>query len=135
VDISESEAFTVFERAAHLGDATAQYNAGVCLGKGRGVKQDLSKAAEWYEKAAEQGDAMAQFRLALCFAAGKVSPAFRSLQPRASPPLLLFRRTAQGIDKDGERAVQWYERAADQGHGGAIFNLGVCYSQVLPSSI
>ena len=26
--------------------------------------------------------------------------------------------------------MQWYERAAEQGHGGAIFNLGVCYSQV-----
>ena len=82
----------MFERAAHLGDATAQYNAGVCLGKGRGVKQDLAKAAEWYEKAAEQGDAMAQFRLALCFAAGKVSHfgrAFRSLRPRDSSSLLI----------------------------------------------
>ncbi len=84
MDISESEAFAVFERAAHLGDATAQYNTGVCLGKGRGVAQDLAMAARWYEKAAEQGDAMAQFRLALCFAAGKVSAASCSIRP---PPL------------------------------------------------
>jgi TPR repeat protein len=85
VDISESEAFAVFERAAHLGDATAQYNAGVCLGKGRGVKQDLAQAAQWYDKAAEQGDAMAQFRLALCFAAGKVSAALSMLRPPLLP--------------------------------------------------
>lgn len=74
----------VFERAAHLGDATAQYNAGVCLGKGRGVKQDLVRAAAWYQRAAEQGDAMAQFRLALCFAAGKVSPALPTRPPPSS---------------------------------------------------
>jgi len=32
-----------------------------------------------------------------------------------------------GVDKNEIKAVEWYERAADQEHAQARFNLGVCY--------
>ncbi len=37
VEASEAAGFEAFQKAAELGDPTAQYNAGVCLGKGRCV--------------------------------------------------------------------------------------------------
>ena len=33
------------------------------------------------------------------------------------------------MDKDPKKAVEMYEMAANQDHGGALFNLGVCYMQ------
>lgn len=35
----------------------------------------------------------------------------------------------QGLPKNSAEAVKFYEQAAQQDHGGALFNLGVCYSQ------
>ena len=32
-----------------------------------------------------------------------------------------------GVEKDEVKAVEWHERAAEQGHLNAQFNLGVCY--------
>ncbi|MCC8100144.1 MAG: cell envelope integrity protein TolA, partial [Clostridiales bacterium] len=53
-------AFTLFEKAARLGDADAQYNLGVCYNNGIGVTEDKAKAADWWEQAARQGHAVAQ---------------------------------------------------------------------------
>ena len=30
-------------------------------------------------------------------------------------------------EPDSEKAVEWYRKAAEQGHPGAMFNLGTCY--------
>ena len=51
------------------------------------------------QKAAEQGDAMAQFNLGQCYTNGT------------------------GVEKDEQKAVEWYKKAAEQGHAGAQFNL------------
>ena len=55
------------------------------------------------EKYCEQGDADAQFNLGLCYYIG------------------------EGVDKDLEKAVYWYSKAAEQGRASAQFNLGICY--------
>lgn len=64
-------ALSCFLEAAELGDATAQYGAGVMYGKGEGVAVNEVKALYWYEKAAEQGDAWAQFGSGLLYALGE----------------------------------------------------------------
>ena len=52
---------------------------------------------------AEQGDADAQVSLALCYANGT------------------------GIEKDEQKAVEWYQKASDQGNAVAQFSLALCY--------
>jgi TPR repeat protein len=49
-----------YRRAAEQGDATAQFNLGLCYDEGAGVGQDFGQALYWYTKAAEQGLAIAQ---------------------------------------------------------------------------
>ena len=81
-------------KAAEQGDATAQYNLGVCYENGDGVEKDSQKAVKWYKKAAEQGHADAQCNLGVCYEKG------------------------DGVEKDLKQAVKWYEKAAEQGHAG-----------------
>ena len=58
-----AEAARWFLKAAEQGIADAQFNFGLILEEGRGVKQDFDSAAMWYNEAAEQGHAEAQLRL------------------------------------------------------------------------
>ena len=46
-----------YQIAAEQGNATAQYNLGVCYYNGQGVAQDNKKAVYWFTKSAEQGNA------------------------------------------------------------------------------
>uniref|UniRef100_UPI0013D44ADD tetratricopeptide repeat protein n=1 Tax=Moraxella catarrhalis TaxID=480 RepID=UPI0013D44ADD len=52
---NHAKAFEWFTKAAHQGDAQAQYNLGVMHAQGLGVRQDYHKAFEWTTKAAKQG--------------------------------------------------------------------------------
>ena len=49
---------------AERGDASAQYQLGVCYDKGAGVQ--ANEAVKWYRKAAEQGYAAALCNLGVC---------------------------------------------------------------------
>lgn len=57
--------------AAQKGHKKAQYRVGRCYDKGRGVKEDNSKAYTWYLKSSQQGYAKAQYQLAKCYMKGK----------------------------------------------------------------
>lgn len=70
---------------------------------GRGVEQDVKKAAYWYEKAAGAGDAFAEFETAY------------------------FYETGMGVDKNPERATHWYRLAASSGLPMAEVDLAVAY--------
>jgi len=72
---------------AKLGDAEAQYNVGICYGKGIGVDKNEQKAFDWYLKAAKQGNTRAQTIL------GAVHVATH----------------------DYSEAIKWFKKAANQG--------------------
>ncbi len=59
-----------YKRAAETGNASAQYNLGVCYFYGTGVTVDLREAVKWYTRAAEAGIVYAQFNLGLCYRKG-----------------------------------------------------------------
>ncbi len=94
-----------YRNAAEQGDATAQYNLGVCYGKGYGVTQDPVQAVYWFRLAATSGDADAQYNLGVCYDEG------------------------YGVTQDPVQAVYWWNKAAKQGHVNAAFNLGWCYDE------
>jgi TPR repeat protein len=53
-DVDKQKAFELYQKAANLGNDTAQYNIANMYEYGIGVKKDIDQAIYWYEKSAEQ---------------------------------------------------------------------------------
>ncbi|MBO4311673.1 MAG: sel1 repeat family protein [Desulfovibrionaceae bacterium] len=81
-------------------NAAEQLALGEKYYSGRGVLQNLAKAALWYQKAAAQGHPEAQCRLGEMYENG------------------------HGVPKDLAAAAEWYKRSAEQGHAKAQNHLG-----------
>ena len=90
--------------AAASGDPKALYEIGNRYAEGRGVAEDMAKAAQWYEKAAEHGLAPAQYRLGSFYEKGV------------------------GVARDVARARHWYQQAAERGNASAMHNLAVLHA-------
>ncbi|MCQ1767006.1 peptidoglycan-binding protein [Neorhizobium galegae] len=87
--------------AAAAGDPNALFEIGARFTDGKGVKSDLSEAANWYKLAADRGVAPAQYRLANLFEKGT------------------------GVSRDLTKAMTYYKQAADAGNASAMHNLAV----------
>ncbi|MCA9041763.1 MAG: sel1 repeat family protein [Planctomycetaceae bacterium] len=98
-----AEAFSLFRRAAKLGNRTAMYNLGLYYELGRHVKANRCTSFRWYLKSAELGDTDAQCCAGYCYHEGF------------------------GVRKNEEQAVHWYRKAAQQENVSACYNLGLCY--------
>jgi TPR repeat protein len=96
-------AIASWQKAAALGNASAQFTLGFMHEKGQGTAVNFRQAADWYRQAAERGNAPAQTNLGFLYERG------------------------QGVAQDNRQAVHWYRRAADQGMAEAQFNLGRMY--------
>jgi TPR repeat protein len=59
----KKKAFKLYEKAANMGNANAQFYLAICFRDGEGVRADRKKAKEWYKKAAAQGHAKAKEQL------------------------------------------------------------------------
>jgi TPR repeat protein len=88
-------AVELFRRAAAQGNTDAEYNLGVCLRRGLGVKPDAKAAERSYRAAAERNHVSAQLALGD----------------------LIAERAA--TDAEGFEARLWYRLAADRGHAAA----------------
>ena len=89
---------------AQRGDASAQYDLGLCYHLGKGVTKDSKQAFYWWRKAAEQGFAVAQYNLGVYYDNG------------------------EGVAQDYQQAVYWFRKAAEQGDEDAQYWLGDYYS-------
>ncbi len=90
--------------AAAAGDPKALYEIGNRYAEGRGVREDMARAADWYERAAEHGLAPAQYRLGSFYEKGI------------------------GVARDVAAARKWYGQAADAGNASAMHNLAVLHA-------
>ncbi|MBT3358728.1 MAG: bacteriohemerythrin [Rhodospirillales bacterium] len=99
------KALDVWLPMAHSGDARAQYGIGVMYQKGKGVRKNQAKAAEWLRKAAEADNPAAQNNLGVSY------------------------RRGLGVEVDFNEALKWFRRAAEQGHPRAEYNLAIMYSE------
>jgi TPR repeat protein len=99
VALDIKEGFKLYEIAATLGHAVAQYNLAIMLTKGQGCEINAVAALAWLEAAAEQDLPEAQFTLAGAYQLGT------------------------GVKQDLALARAWYERAAQSGHKEAISRL------------
>jgi len=133
-------------KSAEHGYVDAQYKLGWMYENGRGVEKDYALAAEWYRKAAEQGHADAQNNLGCMYASGcgvdksdAKSVELYSMAAEKGNQFAHFNlevvaergdasaqfclghmyETGLGVEKDDVKAVEWYRKAAEQGHAKA----------------
>ena len=89
---TEALSATEPQEQAKDGDATAQYNLGICYYNGDGVAVDKAEAIKWFRKAAEKGRPESQTMLGMCYLNG------------------------EGVAADKTEAVKWLWKAAEQGY-------------------
>ena len=141
-DANAAEAASWYRRAAAAGCAKGQHALGLCYRDGRGVPRDADEAARWLRRAAEQGYAPAQCALGACYRDGRAFPrdACRALHwtLRAAAQGngdalcqlgtdLLHGTADSGLCRDTAEACACLRRAAERGHAGAQYQLGMCY--------
>ena len=143
ISLDLTKAVEWYRKSAEQGNATAQYNLGVMYEQGRGVCQDYTKAVEWYRKAveqghwkaevwfrklAEQGNADAQYNLGVMYERGSIRERL-SLKPENEwyNELADFGVSCYCPCPDNAEAMEWYRKAAEQGHVGAQCQLGGIY--------
>ena len=94
-------AMSLYRKAAEMGHPPAQSRLAYLLD----ISESNEEAAKWYGLAAEQGFAEAEFGLAQMYASG------------------------EGVERDNERAVELFTRAANQDHAQAIRVLALAYEK------
>ena len=95
-----AEAIRLYMPCAEQGDADAQNTIGFMYLMGKGVDKDRELAEKLLKKAAESGCAQAAHRIAVMYDQGQCY-----------------------VDPDLDKAVQWYQRAADLGYAESQFQL------------
>ena len=94
------EAVRLYTPCALQGDHDAQNTIGFMYLMGKGVKKDSDLALKFLKQAAEGGVAQAAHRIAVMYDQGQCY-----------------------VDQDLDKAVQWYQRAADMGYAESQFQL------------
>ena len=97
------KSFKYYERAAKKGDASAQLIIGTCYQNGQGVKEDAEKMAYWYEKSAGQGYDEAQYLLGRYY-----NRLYKEMKGEEHAAELR------------QRATEWFQKAAKNGHARAL---------------
>jgi TPR repeat protein len=105
VEKNESEAVSLYRRAAEEGDALgAVVLAGVYEWGQLGVAKNEAEAARWYRKAAEGGNVRSMLALGEKYDQGML-----------------------GLAKDEAEAARWFRKAADRGDVHGLYRLGLSY--------
>ena len=129
-EISSANADGLFDfqmKLAEKGNAEAQFKIGEMYETGFGVKQNMSLADEWIRKSARQGHEVAGFKL-LYWDMKKNGlsesnkPQYDELVTRAAAEngyaqyyLGKLYADGAGLDKDSEKALDWFNKATLQG--------------------
>lgn len=104
---NEKKAVEYFKKSASLGCDIAKYSLGCAYINGTGIEKDAKKGFELIKEAANNGESNAQLRLANAYSDGE-----------------------ECIEKNIDKAIFWYKKAAELNSSTAQFCLGVlyCYS-------
>lgn len=129
------EVAQLYQKAAELGNAYAQYKTGCAFFEGCGVVQNKTAAVKWWRKAVTQGHDGALKALGQTGGAPAVdseSDAAKALRKKAEEgnPEAQYRlgtalMCGDGVLQDRAEAVMWYQKAAEQGNAKAQFQYGV----------
>ena len=136
-----AEALDWYKKAARQGSVDAATNIALMYADGRGVSKDPAQAVSWFRQAAEGGDAAAQYNLALIYERGDAIPqdkkeSIRWLTAAADQNVLpaildlarIYMHPSDSSAPDIDRAIRYYEKAADLGSGIADAILGTIFA-------
>lgn len=141
VGIDETKALMYYGK---IENAEQQYEVGCDILSGRRDGHrwtyDYSIPKKWFERASEKGHKMAHVKLGICYFFGygckvdkiKAENLFKIITDAESQYNIgweYFTNT-QTTQRDKERnlfAIEWFNRAGNQGHCLALFMMGVCY--------
>lgn len=140
------EAADLWIKAANKGLAEAQYALGLLYEEGRGVGKSEDEALKWYNKAAEQGHEEAQknfnnlfhrqrFKITTTGTSSSSRRPYNETEKKviysADKQFALGEKCyyGRGVEKSYEKAMEWYKKAANQGHAEAQCSLGYMYSR------
>lgn len=136
---SDTEALAWFTKAAEEGDADAQNNLGVIYAKG-GTKATREQAIKWYLEAARRGHRGAQQNLVALNndnlerkVAAPASAELVQMKAYEGEPVYQFLFGISFLVGNGSQevdeyaAVNWIQKAADQGYAPAEYQLGQLY--------
>jgi TPR repeat protein len=124
------------EAQANAGDAEVMFRLAQALQRGRGVKEDDARAAEWYLRAAESGHAAAMTNLGVMYSRGegvarddgRALEWYRKAAAAGSTKAMVMLGTraaqGQGVAQDGAEALSWYREAAAKGDETAMYLAG-----------
>ena len=121
----------LFQKAAARGDSRAQHALGLMYREGKGVPKDALKAVEWLQLAAAQGNVDAQRTLGFMYdVQHRPSKELKKLAAKGDKDaqrLLSYYQADEGVPADSAKALEWYEKAAEQGDVGSLSSLASIY--------
>lgn len=121
------EAFAKWESLAKRGNAQGILNLANMYQAGKGVPRNLEKALEWYRVGGEQGDPQCLYNVAKAYEAGLGTPADaaksyhykqRAAEAGSSQAQVEVAKALKANGKT-DRALYWFQRAADNGEAEA----------------
>ncbi len=96
----------------------------MCYDHGIGVAKDHTKAVEWYQKAAAANQDSGLYNLGI---GPLLWPARTSVsKPQSVVMAGVCYLAGRGVTKNAEKAVECFQRAAEQNLSNALYALGMC---------
>ena len=134
----ETGEFQTLRNRAEGGDATAQAALAVRYRDGKAVEKDDAEAMKWAHRAADAGHADAMDFVGFAYLRGAVvkrSPAiafayFKAAAPQSAQAAFNLGQCyfgAQGTEQDCAKALEWWKKAAERGHGRAASTAAMAY--------
>ncbi len=130
--------FAEIQSRAVGGDAKAQLELAIRYRDGKGVAKDDAQAMQWAHKAADAGNADAMDFVGFAYLRGAVikrNPAiaiayFKAAADESAQAAFNLGQCyfgAQGTEQDCPKALDWWKKAAERGHGRAAANAAMAY--------
>ncbi len=129
-----AEVVTLLRPLARIGNVDAAYLLGHMYERGEGVNQDLLQAEIYYQRSADGGHREAANRLATMLKSATATDSLivtwyladaQAGDAEAQYQLGYLYEVGNGVKRDYNNAVKWYQKASQQQHEGAQLRLGM----------
>lgn len=127
VDFNKDKAYEWYEKAALQGYAPAQHRLGEWF-ESDVVTQDKEKSIEWYKKAALQGYVASQYKMGLFIYWMRMNDIFDNIFNNINA-INHTLKCGVGFNENELNALEWFEKAANQGHREAQYMTGLLYKE------
>lgn len=120
-------AFNLYLKSAKDGHIESMYVVAEMYHKGEGVEENLAEAVYWYEKLVSEGHAEAQEKLERIISSEVLDILHKARAGDKEYEFRLGSMYLEGfkIEKNPKKALEWFERAANQNHTESQYQLAL----------